>query len=124
MREYLVKDIVLIAEAEVNYDEYSGSVKARCKGLRDITTARLSHSTGLQLSMKHNELDKDFHKTLHQQLEPFQADGIAVQIAYEGPDASGVVVLGDEYRVEPNDDLMLRLKRCYGEENVEMQYDA
>jgi DNA polymerase-3 subunit alpha len=113
---------VLVAEAEVNFDEYSGTVKARCKSLRDITSARMSHSSGVCISMNHAELDKNFHKVLHQQLAPFDPNGLSVNIAYQGKTASGVVKLGAEFNVVPNDDLMMRLKRCYGEENVEMQY--
>jgi DNA polymerase-3 subunit alpha len=122
VRDYLIKDIVLVAEAEVNFDEYSGTVKARCKSLRDITSARMSHSSGVCISMNHAELDKNFHKVLHQQLAPFDPNGLSVNIAYQGKTASGVVKLGAEFNVVPNDDLMMRLKRCYGEENVEMQY--
>jgi DNA polymerase-3 subunit alpha len=55
-------------------------------------------------------------------LKPFKGGGCPVLINYQSRYAKATVRLGDEWRVQATDELILRLKRLPGTSEVEVKY--
>ncbi len=104
--------------------DYSGQLKGRCKSILDIAGVRRQYSQGICLQLNASQLNNHLARELKQQLEPFNEEGSLVHIQYTGAEARARLVLGNEYRVLPNDDLMYRLRYQYGERAVELLYES
>jgi DNA polymerase-3 subunit alpha len=49
-------------------------------------------------------------------------EGLPVAVEYQRDDAAGAVRLGDNWRVDPSDELILALKEHFGDESIMLEY--
>ncbi|MFT5592247.1 MAG: DNA polymerase-3 subunit alpha [Oceanicoccus sp.] len=122
-RDKMIVDHLVVLEVEVKHDNYNDSLGANLINMWNISEARSNFSSGIRLTLKHHELGQHFIRQLSDTLAPFQTEGSPVLVHYHGETAKANLQLGQEYKVEPNDDLLYRLKNHYGEDNVECCYD-
>jgi DNA polymerase-3 subunit alpha len=122
-REWAVKDTIVIMEGEVTSDDYSGGLKVRCSKLVNIPMARKQFAQSLRVGSSEQQLTqrklaefKDILKGHH------SADGLSLRVDYQRSDAVGSVILGDAWRVDATDELLLALKTHFGDESVRIEY--
>jgi DNA polymerase-3 subunit alpha len=122
-RELLQSDQVIIVEGQVSHDDYSGQMKMRVSSVMDVATARQQFSKGLKLVLHADQLQNGLLDQLDDTLRPFRSEGSPVWIDYRSPAASTRIALGDSWRVQPDDDLLLKLRYLVGDRSVELVYD-
>jgi len=121
-KDKLLVDHLVVLEAEIKHDSYNDSLGANLVKLWNITEARTAFCSGITVNVHHSQVGKQFIQSLNQNLAPFQTEGAKVCIQYEGAEAKALIELGQEYLVEPNDDLLYRLRDTFGDDNVTCQY--
>jgi len=121
-KDKLLVDHLVVLEAEIKHDSYNDSLGANLVKLWNITEARTAFCSGITVNVHHSQVGKQFIQSLNQNLAPFQTEGAKVCIQYEGAEAKALIVLGQESLVEPNDDLLYRLRDTFGDDNVTCQY--
>ena len=126
VREVIDKDKVIIIEANVRHDDYSGGLKANAINAMEISQARLKYAQALRVSIKRKQLDNKFVSNLKNMLEPVNAEqgehGCPVILKYSNENAQADIQLGNYWRVRPTDEQILVLKYAFGEESVAMEY--
>ncbi|MGM0570763.1 DNA polymerase III subunit alpha [Marinobacter sp.] len=122
-RELLQSDQVIVLEGQVSHDDYSGQMKMRVSSVMDVATARQSFSRGLQLKLDAGQLQNGLLDKLDSTLRPFRNQGSPVWIEYQGEGASTRIELGENWRVQPDDNLLLELRYLVGDNRVELVYD-
>lgn len=123
--EKLQKDRVLVVKGVATLDDFSGGIKITARELFDLLEAREKSVKALRLSLHKDKLGEDFIKHLAGLLEPFKArkeGGCPVSVAYYSEGAKAEVMLGEEWRVSPADDLLETLRRHYGNKRVLLRY--
>ena len=118
----IFKDAVLIAEGEVQPDEYTGALKMRVSALLTMDEARRRFADCLQIEVCGDGLTRDFARRLKSLLEPHRQAGCPVTIAYRSRSAQGRLVLGPDWRVAPSDVLLQSLRSEFGAGQVGLQY--
>lgn len=121
-RDKLVKDALIVVEGEVSFDDYSGALKVRVEAVRTLADARMELAKGLQIRLNAAELNQNFAKRFATTLEPYRAGVCPVSIEYLRSDASGMVTLGPEWSVRPEDELLQQLRESFGKEAVQLLY--
>ena len=124
LKDKLVVDHLVILELEVKHDSYNDSLSANLSNLWTIAQARQQFGQGIKIQLRHDQMDKHFIRTFTDKLSPFQTDGSHVLLDYQGQDAKARLQLGAAYQVEPNDDLLYRLRSEYGDDCVEVVYES
>jgi len=122
-RELLQSDQVIVVEGQVSHDDYSGQMKMRVSSVMDVATARQQFSRGLKLRLQADQLANGMLDKLDDTLRPFRCEGSPVWIEYTGPEARTRIELGDSWRVQPDDSLLLELRYLVGDQSVELVYD-
>tara|TARA_B110000196_G_scaffold139357_1_gene120773 strand:- start:565 stop:2127 length:1563 start_codon:yes stop_codon:yes gene_type:complete len=126
VREVIDKDKVIIIEANVRHDDYSGGLKANAINAMEISQARLNYAQSLKVRVKREQLDKKFIANLKEMLVPVNAEqgeyGCPVILQYSNDSAQADIQLGDRWRIRPTDEQLLVLKYAFGEESVAMDY--
>jgi DNA polymerase-3 subunit alpha len=122
-RELLQSDQVIVVEGQVSHDDYSGQMKMRVSSVMDVGTARQQFSRGLKLAIHADQLQNGLLDKLDSTLRPFRCEGSPVWIEYSSDNASTRIELGESWRVQPDDDLLLELKYLVGDQSVELVYD-
>ena len=125
VREKLQKDEIVIIRGSTSEDEFTGGVRMRASDVYAIEDARIRKASNLKLVLHASALCDGFVDELATLLTPFKprnALGCPVAVKVINGASQGDVILGDEWRVIPHDDLLQVLKEKYGSEKVTLQY--
>jgi DNA polymerase-3 subunit alpha len=126
-KEKISKDVILVVEGQVSFDDYSGELKVRGKNVRTLLDARQSNLRSLELNLDAADFaasgKQGFSSQFKQLLEPSVNGQCPVTIDYQREGAKGRLRLGEAWHVQPSDELILRLKARFGDDNVRLNYD-
>ncbi len=123
-RSRLREDELLIIQGKASFDEYSGSLRVVADQLFDLAQARAVHARLLQLTITAPG-DASRLKSLLAAARPDperDGPGIPVEIDYRRPDVTGMLRLGDAWRVRLPDELLAGLQSWLGKEAIRIQY--
>ena len=127
-RGKLVNDAVLIVQAEVEHDEFTGSLKLRAKSVETLEEARTRLAEYVKISVDGNGTNQDFALRLRDVLQSHRlgeaADGCPVAVECNCEKARVRVDLGEQWRVVPSNALIEELGEAFGAERVGFAYPA
>lgn len=121
-RDKIVKDALLVIEGVVSEDDYSGGLKMRAEAVRTLYEARLNYVRGLTLSVSREKLLVTGVDNLVRLLEPFRHGSCPVTVHYQGQGAEGKIRLGNEWTINPEDELLHKLRDSFGLGAVQLDY--
>ncbi len=125
-RDKLVNDAVLVVEAEVEYDDYAGSLRLRARSVETLEEARVRLAECLKISVEGNGANDEFALRLRDLLQSHRlgeaADGCPVAVEYCCDKARVRVDLGEQWRVVPSNALIEELGAAFGAERVGFAY--
>jgi DNA polymerase-3 subunit alpha len=148
-RDILQKDQIVIVDCTVSMDDYSGGMQGRGKEVMTLEQARQRRARSITLSLRSDALAEGFSEHLAQVLESYRLDsgaqpqsataklaatasytddrqegslGCGITISYQREAAKGCIMLSDEWRVAPSNELVQRLRSEYGRANVVVDY--
>ena len=122
-RSVFTRDSLLIAEGALGIDDYLGTLRLTVEKLYSMEQAREVFARSVQLVWNAAEHDAPgFVARLMAVLEPFKGGGCPVGISYTSGVAKANLLLGDEWRIHPTDELVARLKTLLGSGAVEVRY--
>lgn len=123
VRHIVVKDAVLVIEGEVAEDHYSGGLKVRVSKVLSIPQARAQYASGVQVVCEGSQLGQRSLKELETLLHAHKGDGsLPVKLRYQRSDAAATIVLGEQWQVQANDELLIALMEKFGHESVSLTY--
>ena len=147
-RDILQKDQILIVDCTVSMDDYSGGMQGRGKEVMTLEQARQRRARSITLSLRSDALALGFSERLAEMLEshrlkpsdsmqlsPFGSAaasnhsgredgslGCGIAISYQREASKGCIMLSNEWRVAPSNELVQRLRSEYGRRNVVVDY--
>jgi DNA polymerase-3 subunit alpha len=122
-RELICADKVLVVYGALNYDEFRGGLSVRVDNLLTFEQARAHYANLLNLKVRLNGLDAGgFRERLQHILRPFKGGTTAIRLHYRSGQACGDILLGQEWRVNPTDELLRRLEQLVGPGGVAVGY--
>ncbi|MCY4015189.1 MAG: DNA polymerase III subunit alpha [Gammaproteobacteria bacterium] len=122
-RAKLIKDEVLVVLGEVQRDDFDGKLKLKADSIMTIAEARNYYAEHLAVRLAADGIDDDLSTRLRNTLRPHLADrGGRVVLDYRGASAGGRIVLGNAWRVDLNDELLLGMREAFGDEAVSVRY--
>ena len=122
---HLIKeDQLLVIEGRVSNDEFSGGIRVSARKLYDLPSARSAYASMLKISCN-GQSDASKLTTI---LSPFRAKAgdrklCPVKIEYHNAQGQASLMLGDNWRVELQDDLIHHLQAWLSKENVKILYN-
>ena len=122
----LVNDAVLVVEAEVEHDDFTGSLKLRAREVETLEEARARLAECLRISVDRDCANQDFVLRLRDLLRSHRlgetANGCPVAVEYCSEEARVRIDLGDDWRVVPSNALIEELGAAFGAERVGFAY--
>jgi DNA polymerase-3 subunit alpha len=115
-RNLLKEDSLLVLQGKVSEDSYTGGLRISAENLYSLASARAHFVSRLRLSMNGQS---DAEK-LRAMLEPFRdpEQGCLVEIDYHNGHAACVAQLSSEWKVRPEEDLLIEMQGWLGEGNA------
>lgn len=125
--QLLKEDLLLIVEGRVSNDDFTGGLRVSARRLYDLAAARSAYASLLKISCN-GQADA---ARLRELLSPYckntgsgtEHRGCAVKVEYHNAGAKVELMLGDPWRVELHDELLMGLKAWLSEENVKILYN-
>ena len=123
-RRLIQKDKVIVVEGEVAQDDYNGGLKVRGQQVLSVADARIRYAKSLTIKADAKALSQQNLRVLQESLKKARAyqQGMPVVIDYSCAEAKGLVELGSEWIVSPDDDLMQSLREQFGNQSVALIY--
>ena len=128
VRELLAADRILAVTGVLSFDEYRDSWSLRAGEVRTLEQARESMADHLLLRADLSNPAEhagaaQLVERLRKILAAFRGGGLQVHLDYLRPGVRGRLLLGDEWRVQPTDELLKRLRRLLGPDAVKVSYE-
>jgi len=120
-------EVVLFEEGAVSYDDFNAAYSVRATSVYTMTQAREKFARGLQIKLDKNRVngswsDANMTQQLTEVLNTYRNGNCPVNIEYNSGKDISQFVLGQEWNVVPSDELLTRLDKVYGEEQIEIMY--
>ncbi|RGP54441.1 DNA polymerase III subunit alpha [Pseudomonas abyssi] len=117
----LQKDALLVVEGEVAVDDFSGGMRVRAKRVMSLEDARTGLLDSVRINIDGARHGEDALNRMAGLLNQYRG-GCPVTVEYQRTDAAALLRLGDEWRVEPADDLLQGLRDQLGKDSVSLHY--
>ena len=114
------KDAIVFIRGEVEADEFSGGQRMRCESIMTLAEMRARSEMKLHIHIHAEQWSKAQKDCLQSVLQE-NTEGSRVRLHYSNESACCELKLGGEWRIEPEDEKIQQLKRCFGEQNVQFQ---
>jgi DNA polymerase-3 subunit alpha len=123
-REILVKDALLVVQGNVSEDSFTGGLKMVAESIQSIYDARCSKLNRLELSLSGGAEDSPagWVDKFHNTLSAYKDGNCPVTVQYALPSAAGQLKLGKQWKVQPKDELISRLREEFGKNSVTLHY--
>lgn len=121
-REKIVKDSVLVIEGKVSFDDYTGNLKMRGNAVHNLLEARQNHARELIVNLQESDFSNGFMSEFKKLLRSDSAGVCPVVIQYQNSEAKGQLRLGAEWKIQPSDELIQRLRDRIGTTRVSLHY--
>jgi len=123
----LVKDKVCVVVGSVSYDDFNAAYSINASKIYTMTQAREKFARGLQIKLDRSKAngswsDANITKQLTDVLNTYREGHCPVNIEYNSGSELSQFVLGEEWNVVPSDDLLARLDKVFGAEQIEIMY--
>jgi len=120
--ELLVTDAILVCSGQVSFDEYSGGITMTARDIMTIADARESYVTSLDIRINRAAIENNFIEQFSQVLSPYKDGTCPIRVFYQREEAQGMLELGVQWRVTPEDALLHELRTLLGEECLALQF--
>ena len=118
----LGKNKVLVVQGGLGLDDFTGGYQVTAQCIYDINQARELFARRLVVGVESQLAGNGFVGTLADILQPFRDGHCRVCIDYQGGEARARVALGNEWAVQPTDELLHRLRDLAGKDSVQIEY--
>lgn len=123
----LQKDKLVIVEGVVSYDDFSARYQIRANALYDITQAREKFSRCLEIRVDKTKANGDWSdekmtSQLNDVLQTYREGKCPVCIQYVSDTENTRLALGDDWNVQPSDELMNRLRHLFSDDQINIIY--
>lgn len=126
MRDYLQEGQLLVVEAEITIDKFTGNERARALNIRTLEQVRMLYAKCLMLKVNDasftEQLVRQFIGQLEKILSNYKPGNCPVYILYVQQKINVPIKLNNTWQVQLKDALLQQLKDLLGEGNVIVNY--
>jgi len=124
--DLLAKDVLLVFETTTGIDAFNGRRRVRAQCVYTIDQARVHFAKALDIKVVNDGRLNGLDSQLQEVLKPYclPEKGCPVRLIYCNEKASVLLVLGQEWRVRPNDELLRRLTTLHGIDGLGLRYQT
>jgi DNA polymerase-3 subunit alpha len=119
-RDIISKDALLVVKGVVSEDDFTGGLKLVADSIQSIYEARCSKLKCLELHIPAK--GGDWVEKFHSAVSGYKDGNCAVEVDYSLSHAKGRLKLGDQWKIQPRDELISHLREEFGKNSVTLRY--
>ena len=113
---------IFIIKGTVAADDYTGGVRVIAENIISLDKAREQMAKRLLIRIETKEQVDCLLSDLPAIIKAYAGGRCPVSVAYQGDGAGAEILLGESWRVKPNDELLTKLSQLCGSGNVFVEY--
>ncbi len=117
----LQTDALVVVEGEVSNDDFSGGLRLRAKRVMSLEEARTGLAESLRVKVAGEALKGERMRWLAEVCGRHRG-ACPITLEYTGHDARALLQFGEDWRIDPADNLIQALRDQFGRDNVFLQY--
>jgi DNA polymerase-3 subunit alpha len=117
----LQNDALVVVEGEVSNDDFSGGLRLRAKRVMSLEEARTGLAESLRLRVSSEALQGDRLRWLAEVCRRHRGS-CPITLEYTGDQARALLQFGQDWRIDPADNLIQTLRDQFGRDNVFLHY--
>jgi len=117
-REFLVEGQLVIVEGEVSVDTFSDGYRIRATKAMNLDQARAVYARGVVLKLNAEQICDETLQILYGILSDYHGGSCPVFVAYNNGETVAKFALDDKWKVQPKEELLIKLKNQFGAANV------
>ena len=122
-RDIISKDAILVVEGQVEHDDYTGALRVRGDSARSLYQIRSERVQSLRIVVDSgltgaNEVVGQIKKSI----APYRGGNCSVHLDFRQNGFAVEFHFGDEWRLEPKDELIHELKQILGNQSVNLTF--
>ncbi|PTU75413.1 DNA polymerase III subunit alpha [Pseudomonas mangrovi] len=117
----LQNDALVVVEGEVSNDDFSGGLRLRAKRVMSLEEARTGLAESLRVTVVSTALDATRLNWLAE-LCGRHRGSCPITLDYSGSQARALLQFGEQWRIDPADNLIQALRDQFGRDNVFLHY--
>ena len=121
-KEVIKNDNIIIAEGDVKFDDFSGGLRINTVSLLDFVSAREQYAKSLTVELKDESVASSIADQLMRYIKPCLNGNTPLRFKYHFNGHTAHINLGDDWRIQPTDDLIYQLEGIEGCEKVSLDY--
>jgi DNA polymerase-3 subunit alpha len=121
-RHLVAPDAILVIEGSLRFDDFLNDWRVTVRTVTAVDEAREKRAARLLIRWRANGGEADFVEQLRGTLSPFRDGSCPVAVVYESAAAAARISLGEDWQVRPTAELIQRLGRLVGGDNVRLVY--
>ena len=122
-RDIITKDAVLVVSGQVEHDDYNNALRVRGESVQTLYQVRLEKIKSLQIDVGNEKsLPKDVVDRIKHSMSPYVGGNCPVHLKFQQNGFAGDFVFGDQWKLEPRDELIHELKQILGSESVSLAF--
>jgi DNA polymerase-3 subunit alpha len=122
LEEILQRDVVLVVEGGISYDDFNSGIRMRARKIELLETWRLNHARAIHIDLTNGGASKI--EQLAAELGPFQIDN-CIPLVFHGRDGDYDFELKtDNWTLNSNEQCMLTLEKVLGRDGFSVAYQS
>ena len=121
-RDRIGRDAILVVTGQVSEDDYTGGLKMRADGVQTLVDVRRASLKSLVLELHTEQLDAAQIDRLATILAPYRSGACPLRLRCRRRGAVGEVALPADWALEPEDELLHRLRDNFGRDSLQLNY--
>jgi len=121
-RAHLTKDAIIMIEGQIEHDDYSGSLRVRGERVTPLLEMRKKRIQNMSLALDQQNQTSELTQKIKDLIQPYSGGECPLHVRYQLNGYVGEIVLGENWKVEPNDDLIHGLKSLLGAQSVSLNF--
>ena len=122
-RDIISKDAILVVQGQVEHDDYTGALRVRGESARTLYQIRSERAQSLRLVVDStqggaNEVVGQIKKSI----APYRGGNCSVRLDFRQNGFAGEFHFGEDWRLEPKDELIHELKQILGNQSVNLMF--
>ena len=118
-RQYFKEDEFLAVQGKVSEDRFNGGLRVTAEKVMDIAQARIQFARALKIDVRHRFDVRQLQTVLEAHRNP---EGCPLVLHYQSSTAAVELRFGEQWRVNPDDELQQKLVEMFSSQHVAVLY--
>lgn len=121
-RAFLNKDAMVLVEGQVEHDDYTGSLRVRGDQAVPLYEMRKKRVQSLSLKLDGQQQSPEMVTKLRELMSPYREGDCPLEVSYKLNGYGGNFRFGEQWTIEPSDELIHSLKQLLGSKSVSLRF--